>query len=273
MYDNALSDYIDHQTIGVVSSYQQDDIALHIALVDVLDDHRLKLTFHHGHQLTPDHLVTIHLDNRTGISEYDAELKVYRTSFKGKVTHCADNCVWVEALEYQVFYGISVVKEYRHPTYEYPQDDRPELALPVTPLTSLADIDIEEKENKLGVLVTRAPNQPHTTVMAFLSSVEDDVFFITFKGTFKQKLLAKDRRSHFAIDSRATFTFDNAIEWNYSLLAGEVYQIPHDHPLFAPIKELFIAKNPWEMGFFSHPAVEMFHFKSHKLVCPKHASI
>lgn len=258
--------------LAVAGAYKDveisDDMEIAICGVEFLSDTELVLSLPKGHQLLPEQLITIHLDNRTGVSDYDADLKVYRGSFKGKVTNTQAFAVTVEALEYQVFYGITVVKEYRAAGYHFPADVRPVQALPISPLKSLPDIDLEESENKIGVLFSYAMNQPHSTVMAFLSSANDDIFFITFKGTFKEQILKREPQAYFAIDGRATFTFEHAIEWNYSIVAGEVYQIPKGSALFDAVRESFIAKNPWEVGFFSHPDVEMFHLQAGRVICP-----
>ena len=77
---------------------------------------------------------------------------------------------------------------------------------------------VEEKDhhNKVGVLTTLAQGQPRTTVLAFLSSLQDDVFLISMPGTFKSKVLKREPRCFFTIDERAKFTFEQSIEWNYT---------------------------------------------------------
>ncbi|CAM3680603.1 hypothetical protein VA7868_04221 [Vibrio aerogenes CECT 7868] len=268
---NQLEALLGTHLLGVMGTYPEQGMDVYICGVHLLSDTRLRLIFPKGHQLRPDQRVTLHLDNRTGVSEYDAELKVYRLSFKGVVTEISEWEAIIEAVEYQVFYGLSAVMEYKAAGYDFPEDARQPSPLPVTPLEILPAIDDAEHDNKIGVLLTYAEQQPHTTVMAFLSTKEDDIFFITFPSTFKSKLLRRKNRCYFAIDSRATFTFEHAIEWNYSIIEGEVFQVPATHPVFAQIQELFIMKNPWEMGFFSHPEVEMYHLKAAHVVCPKKA--
>ncbi|MBO1272927.1 hypothetical protein J3L11_14865 [Shewanella sp. 4t3-1-2LB] len=83
--------------------------------------------------------------------------------------------------------------------------------------------------------------------------------------------MRKDNRCYFAIDNRATLAFEVAIVWNYSIISGEMYQIPKTSPLFEQIREQFICKNPWEVGFFSHPAVGMYHLRPLHVVCPQMA--
>ncbi|GGY98435.1 hypothetical protein [Shewanella fodinae] len=273
MIERTLSELIGKRVLGVLGTYGAASVGMDVYIcgVHVNSDIELTATFPKGHQLVMDEWVTLHLDNRTGVSEYDAELQVFRLSYKGKVSRISPHEVSIHAQEYQVFYGASVVKEYRAADYQYPLDQRRDTQLPVSPLQQAPQIDLNEQDNKIGVLLTHALRQPHSTVMAFLSSVDDDIFLITFPETFKAQLLRKDNRCYFAIDSRATFAFEVAIEWNYSIISGEMYQIPKTSPLFAQLKEQFICKNPWEVGFFSHPAVEMYHLRPLHVVCPQMA--
>lgn len=273
MEQKSLAALIGKHVIGVLGTYPQglQSMDVYICGVELLDDRQLKVRFPKGHALTVSQAVTLHLDNRTGVSEYDADLSVYRSSFKGIVSSTSEHEAIVEALDYQVYYGVSVVKTMTSTGYEFPQDQRPMKALPASPLVEAPEMDLEEHDNKIGVLLTYANGQPHTTVMAFLSSVDDDIFFITLPSTFKGQLLQRDNRCYFAIDGRSTFTFEHAIEWNYSIVRGQSYQVTKGSPVFAQIQELFIAKNPWEMGFFSHPDIEMYHVKAEQVVCPKMA--
>lgn len=270
MTEQRLSDFIPSPVLAVAATYldagRETDV--YICGAQLRADNELELRFARGHRLTPGARVTLHLDNRTGVSEYDAQLRVYRLSYKGQVVRLDDNRVLVRPVEFQVFYGLSVVLEYQQPGYQFPQDARPERALPPTPMTLLPNIDNRERDNKVGVLVTRAEQQPHTTVMAFLSTEADDIFFITFPSTFKSALLKRDNRCLFAIDNRATYAFEQAIEWNYSIISGRAFDVPKESPLFSIVQEAFIAKNPWEVGFFSNPDVEMFHLRAEHLICP-----
>ncbi|MCG7561429.1 hypothetical protein [Pseudoalteromonas sp. McH1-42] len=268
---SSLNQFIPSPVIAVASAYQTHlgDIDVFICFAQIDDDNQLLLQLRETHALQVGDLVTVHLDNRTGVSEYDAELSVYRLSYKGRVTALNETEITVSPIEYQVYYGISVELEYRAPEYEFPDDPRVQTPLPCTPLTATPVMDDEEHDNKVGVLITKAQSQPHTTVMAFLSSTDDDVFFITLPQTFKSSLMKRDNRCYFAIDNRASFTFENYVEWNYSIIAGKVHQIASDSALFNEVRELFISKNPWEVGFFSHPDIEMYHLKAEKVVCPK----
>ncbi|MDK2778642.1 MAG: hypothetical protein KYX62_13370 [Pseudomonadota bacterium] len=267
-----LNDYLGKRVLGVAAAYNNEtdmDASIYICIVDIDSDDNLTLFCPRGHRLQAGDNITLHLDNRTGVSEYDADLSVYRLSYKGQVVHCDDDRhLRLKAREFQVMYGMSVVYEYRQPGYEFPPDLRPSSPLAITPLQEVPAIDASEHDNKIGVLITGASGQPHTTVMAFLSTVDDDIFFITLPQTFKAQLMKRQPQCYFAIDSRATFTFEEAVEWNYSIIRGEVFSVPPSHPAFATIQELFVAKNPWEMAFFTHPDIEMYHLRASKVVCP-----
>jgi len=267
--NSGLMSFLGSPVLGIAANYSDSiDTKVYVCGVDILDNDNLILTFPKGHQLSSGDRVTIHLDNRTGIDEYDADLHVYRGSYKGQVTQVSANRVYVTPVQFELWYGNKIVYSYAIDNYQHPTDNRIPNSLPITPLKSLPIPDLLEAENKIGVLVTQAIGQPHTTVMAFLSSEEDDIFFITFPETFKSKLLKKNHHCHFAIDSRAVFTYTHAIEWNYSIIEADAFQIPAEHPLFEPIREAFIQKNPWEVGFFSHPQVELYHLKPKKVICP-----
>lgn len=257
----SLSDAIGKQALGVAAYYVAQQLHAGVCCVFVHPNNQLHCAFPAGHQLAVGDLLTIHLDNRTGVSEYDAELSVYRTSYKGRVERVQHDMVEVSAREFSVWYGNRTALSMQAADYQFPVDGRLRQPLPLSPLTAVPEMDESERVNKVGVLITRAEQQPHTTVMAFLSSIDDDIFFITFDESFKMAVLQRDNRCMFAIDSRADFTFVNAIQWNYSLIHGEVFQIRRDSELFKPIKELFIEKNPWEVGFFDHPSVQLYHIK------------
>ena len=94
------------------------------------------------------------------------------------------------------------------------------------------------------------------------------MFFVTLPDSYKARLLRRNPHCFFAIDSRASFSFDRALEWNYSIIEADATLIPSATPLFETIREAFIAKNPWEIAFFTLPNLEMYHLKSAGVVCP-----
>ncbi|ACS86911.1 hypothetical protein [Musicola paradisiaca] len=263
-----LVHFLGKQVLGVLAAYQHGNVVIHVCGVYPRSDNSLKVFFPKGHALAVGDLATLHLDNRTGVDEFDANISVYRASYKGRVAAVEEDWVLLTPRECQLMYGLSVVLEIREPGYAYPRDERPEHPVPYTPLLTLPDTENRDFSNKVGVLVTMAEEQPHTTVLAFLSSVEDDVFLITFPETFKSKQLKRNPHCFFAMDERARYTFERSIEWNYTLIEGDAHLIAHDTPLFEEVRHAFINKNPWEMAFFLRADLEMYHIKSRQLVCP-----
>ncbi|ASP40429.1 hypothetical protein CHH28_17870 [Bacterioplanes sanyensis] len=265
-----LLDVIGSPAIAVAAYYRGTQLMLLVGQVTLQTNNSLMLFAPTGHQLAAGELVTLHLDNRTGVDEYDADLRVYRTSYKGQVAQVIDDHrVHIHYRDFSLIYGVTEVLSGRQPGYQFPADSRQDTPLPTTPLSTLPVINADEHDNKIGVLVTRTPEQPHTTAMAFLSSNEDDIFIISFPSTFKVQQLQKDPRCSFAIDERATFTFENIIDWNYVLIDALAHEVPVDHPIYQPIKAAFIDKNPWEIGFFANPDVRLYHLQCLNSHCPQ----
>lgn len=255
----ALKDYLGEQLLGVLAAYQPQGVVHYIGVVYPRRDNHLRVFIPKGHTLGAGSLVTLHLDNRTGVDELDAELRVYRASYKGRVSDIDENWLMVEPLECMLMHGLRVVEDIRAPGYDFAHDARPSVALPVSPLRQLGPIEEKDHPNKIGVLTTLAQGQPHTTVLAFLSSQADDVFLISEPGTFKLQLLHREARCFFTIDERAKFTFEQTIDWNYTILASVAHQIAPGTALYEQVRTAFILKNPWEAGFFMLNGLEMLH--------------
>ena len=159
------------------------------------------------------------------------------------------------------------VDEYREPGYAFPVDTRPARPLPPSPLTHLGTVEHKDHHNGVGVLTTLAQRQPHTTVLAFLSSLQDDVFLMSMPGTPKSQLLKREPRCFFTIDERAKFTFEQSIEWNYTIMEMRAHLVPTTSPVYEQIRTAFILKNPWEAAFFMSTELEMFHLERSAVVC------
>ncbi|MHB9331704.1 hypothetical protein B2M27_09970 [Kluyvera intermedia] len=262
-----LATFLGKQVLGILAGYQRDNVVIHVCGVYIQSDNSLRVYFPKGHTFSAGDLVTLHLDNRSGVDEFDAEISVYRASYKGRVISQEEDWVVVVPRECQLIHGMSVVLEIREEGYQFPADDRPEQPVPFTMLRDMPEPESKDAVNKVGVLITMANEQPHTTVLAFLSSVDDDIFLITFPQMFKSRLLKRNPHCFFAMDERAHYTFERAIEWNYTIVEGEASLVPSDSPLYETIREAFIRKNPWEMGFFLQSNIEMYHIKRRQLVC------
>lgn len=261
-----LRDFLPAQTFAVVTSFQGENLQARVASCLIRQDNSLLLTFPKDNPFTPGEKVSVHLDNRTGAEVYDVDLRVYRTSYRGTVLAGAALTLEVTPVHFQLFYGVKVVAEFRSSEYSHPADSRPQVDLPR--ITSLdVDPDAAEAENKLGIWVTRAPLWPHTTVMAFLSSKNDDIFLISHRGTFKSSLVHRDGRCCFALDHRANFLFERAVDWNFTVLETQARVVEPSSELFSRVQTLFVQKNPWELAFFTDPQVEMFHLEPLRILC------
>lgn len=263
----SIRTYLGPQALGVLAHYRGAEISIHICGVFPSAASTLRLFFPKGHDLKAGDLATVHLDNRSGVVQFDENLSVYRMSYKGRVVTVEDDWAFLEPRECQVFHGDRVMFDLRQPGYRYPDDDRPLRPLPPSPLTRLPAVRAYDHVNKLGVLVTMAPEQPHTTLLAFLSSNDEDIFFITAPQTFKSALLKRDARCFFVVDERASFTFERAIDWNYTIIDSDAYGVPRNTALFEEVRQAFIAKNPWEIAFFVRDDLEMVHLRRRQLLC------
>lgn len=262
----ALKDYLGPQLLGVLAAYQGLDTVHHICVVYPKRSNHLQIFIPKAHRLTAGSLVTLHLDNRTGVDEFDGNLRVYRTSYKGRIVDAEESWITVEPVEYMLFHGVSAVETYREESYAFPQDDRPIKALAPSDLVHFPNVESKDHPNKVGVLTTLAQGQPHTTVLAFLSTEADDIFLISMPGTFKSQVLKREPHCFFTIDERAKFTFEQAIEWNYTIIEALAQVVEKASPIYERIRNEFILKNPWEAGFFLSPEIEMFHLKKLSIV-------
>lgn len=262
----ALKDYLGEQLLGVLAAYQGNTTIHHICVVYPRRSNQLHIFIPKGHQLTTGSLVTLHLDNRTGVDEFDGNLRVYRTSYKGRIVDADESWITVEPVEYMLFHGVKVVESYSAEGYVFPLDVRPHKQIPASALKEFPNVESKDNPNKVGVLTTLAAGQPHTTVLAFLSTEADDIFLISMPNTFKSQVLMRESHCFFTIDERAKFTFEQAIEWNYTIIEAQAHLVEKTSPIYERIRSEFILKNPWEAGFFLSPEIEMFHLKKQSIV-------
>jgi hypothetical protein len=263
-----LFNYLPPRTYGIVSAYHGDEILALVAGVTIREDDSLLLSFPKANPFRKGELVTIHLDNRTGIETFTPDLRVYRCSYKGLVVDSRGEELVVAPEEFLLRYSNRAVIEYMRDGYRYPPDGREGRDLAAASLDPGLLPDPHEEANKLGVWITRGIDRPHTTVMAFLSSRKDDIFVISNRDSFKSSLAHKDGRCAFAIDHRAEYNFERKYEWNYTILTAEARLVPKESPDFGRIQALFVEKNPWEIAFFTGPWVELFHLEPLKILCP-----
>lgn len=261
-----LRQFLPRQTVGVCAGYREGRILAAVALVTIGNDDGLHLSFPKRNPFRSGDAVTVHLDDRVGSEIYSIELRVHRSSYKGTVVSSQGNEATLSAVDFELVYGTRIVASFRAPGYGHGTDPRPPVAFSDSPLERAVLADENERSNKLGVLVTKAPQRPHTTVMAFLNTTEDDLFLITMRETFKYHNLSRDPEAVFALDHRGTFNFEHQVDWNYTLYETRAHRVDPGRPLFRRVQEEFIHKNPWEEAFFASPSVEMIHLVPRKII-------
>jgi hypothetical protein len=263
-----LLDYLPWQTYAIVAGYINDEIVAVVAGALLNEDNSIHLIFPKGNPFRAGQKITLHLDNRTGSEAFSAELRVYRCSYKGAVAKAEKDAALVMPLEYDLRFSDKSAELFKAAGYEYPPDNRNKEIIEEAKPQEVFITNGKEENNKLGVWITKAVDQPHTTVMAFLSSSKDDIFVISHRDSFKSTLIHRDTDSCFAIDHRANYVFEKAYDWNYTIIKGTVREIPHGSDLFLDIQHLFVEKNPWEFVFFTAPNMELFCLSPEKILTP-----
>jgi hypothetical protein len=133
--------------------------------------------------------------------------------------------------------------------------------LEISSLEAVSGLSKAEAKESLGVLVTRGPQRPHSTVMAFLSSDRGDIFFVTDPGSFKAQNLQRDNRAVFAVDFRSSYDLEKPLDWSYRIQTVTAAIIPQSRPLYSQIRRLFLEKNPWNVNFFTAPNSVLVHLE------------
>ncbi len=265
---NVLAHCIGREQLGVVAAWTQDGARLGVARVEVGADNTLQLFVEDCLDLEEGRAVTIHLDNRTGVEEYDTDLKVYRSSYKGRISRVSSGRIAVEPEHFELIYGVKPVAAWSTPGYEHPPLPRlADAMLPGDPVPPF-DAAPEDAYNSVGVLVTSAPVRPHTTLMAFHAMTEERIFLVTWRSSLKYRLLQRDARCWFAIDNRNTFTFEKHPKFNYTIIETHARVVADDHPRHDDVVQRFLEKNPFEQGFFLHPEAVLLYLEPVKVVHP-----
>ncbi|WP_406657294.1 pyridoxamine 5'-phosphate oxidase family protein [Methanolobus sp. ZRKC2] len=106
------------------------------------------------------------------------------------------------------------------------------------------------KKQKLAVLATCHEHEPHTNLVAFVTS--DDlkyVFFVTQMSTRKYSYLTASRKASIMIDNRSNneSDFRNAMAVNIS---GSVDEVEKTNE----IKSLYLKKHPYLLDFLQSPS-------------------
>jgi hypothetical protein len=263
-----LLNYLPQQTYAIAAGYIGDNIIAVVAGALINKDNSIRLIFPKGNPFKAGQRITLHLDNRTGAEAFSADLRVYRCSYKALTAEAEKDKCLATPLEYDLRFSNSSAEFFKAPAYEYPQDARGEKTIEKAELGGSLVINEKEGNNKLGVWITKAGDQPHTTVMAFLSTAKDDIFVISHKDSFKSRLIRRDANCCFAIDHRANYVFEKAYDWNYTIIRGKVREVSRGSNLFADIQNMFVEKNPWEFVFFTAPNMELFCLSPDEILTP-----
>ncbi len=254
-----LRDFLPRNTYAVVASYRGSDLVVVVAAAMIDDDDGLLLQFTHDHALAVGDAVTVQLDSRMDVARITPELPIYRTSLKGDVVGVDRGTAQVRPQQFEIYYSDKRVGRYQAPGFQFFPDPRPSRALGSSALEGVSGLsDLEAKES-LGVLVTRGPQRPHSTVMAFLSSDRGDIFFVTDPASFKAQNLQRDNRAVFAVDFRASYDLEKPLDWSYRIQPVTAALVPPTRPLYGQIRKLFLEKNPWNMNFFTAPNSILVH--------------
>jgi len=254
-----LRDYLPRHTYGVVGAYHDGRLVAAVSAVSIGDDDVLLLQFPGSHPFGPNDLVTVQLDNRMDVARLTAELPVTRTSYEGTVSNLTSDFVEVRPLWFQIVHSDRLLEDYHAPDYRFPEDTRPLVALEESPHALGLHLREDDAETSLGVLLTRAPERPHSTVMAFLSTGSGDVFLVTRPQSRKAYNLFRDPRVVFAVDYRATYDLAKPLDWAYRLLSMKAYRVSTHRALHTEVTEAFLRKNPWNAGFFAAPGAMLLH--------------
>lgn len=261
-----LRRFLSSQLVGVCAGFKGNKVVAAVAAVTLGSDDSLKLAFPKRNPFLAGEKVTVHLDDRTGSEVFSVEQRVHRVSYRGRLVASAGAEAFLVPEDFELVYGSRTAARYRSPDFIPAEDHRRPHPLADSPLTATALTDENERSNKLGVLITRSVDRPHTTVMAFLNSQNDDIFLITKRDTYKYHNLEKDPSCVFALDHRASFLFERQVEWNYTIFEAKARRVPREQPLFQVVQAEFVAKNPWEEPFFSDPQAEMLHLVPQRIV-------
>ena len=253
-----LRDNLPRHTYGVVGTYLGDDLVAAVVAVSIEENDDLVLQFPKTHTFSTGDSVTVQLDNRMSVPRITEELPIHRVSYKGIVTATEPGFIEVRPLQFAIVYSDRLVAEYKDPGYVYPAAPRPEVALEESAQRPGLAWRSDDAQTNLGVLFTRAPERPHSTVMAFLSAGAGDVFLVTRPQSFKARNIVRHPRVLFAVDYRASYDLSKPLDWSYRLLSMKVHKISPG-PLHTEVTQAFLTKNPWNSGFFAAPGSLLLH--------------
>jgi hypothetical protein len=115
-------------------------------------------------------------------------------------------------------------------------------------------------QQHLAVIVTHGDEWPTATLQAFAETPELDLLFIMIDTAEKYLNLIKHPKVTVLIDSRHNLEVSN-LDIVRTVIQGVAEEIPFASETAAPLKALFLKKNPFEEPYFGHPALRLVRIK------------
>jgi nitroimidazol reductase NimA-like FMN-containing flavoprotein (pyridoxamine 5'-phosphate oxidase superfamily) len=115
-------------------------------------------------------------------------------------------------------------------------------------------------QQHLAVIVTHGGEWPTATLQAFAETPELDLLFIMIDTAEKYQNLIKRDQVTVLIDSRHHLEASN-LDIVRTVIQGVADEIPFASEAAAPLKALFLKKNPFEEPYFGHPALRLVRIK------------
>jgi nitroimidazol reductase NimA-like FMN-containing flavoprotein (pyridoxamine 5'-phosphate oxidase superfamily) len=115
-------------------------------------------------------------------------------------------------------------------------------------------------QQHLAVIATHGEDWPTATMQAFAETPELDLLFIMIDSAEKYLNLIKRPKVTVFVDSRHNLEPSN-LDIARASIQGIASEVPFASAEAAPLKELFLTKNPFEEPYFGHPALRLVRVK------------
>jgi nitroimidazol reductase NimA-like FMN-containing flavoprotein (pyridoxamine 5'-phosphate oxidase superfamily) len=115
-------------------------------------------------------------------------------------------------------------------------------------------------QQHLALIVTNGDEWPTATLQAFAETPELDLLFIMIDTAEKYQNLIKRPKVTVFIDSRHNLE-QSDLDIARAGIQGVADEIPFASEAAAPLKALFLKKNPFEEPYFGHPALRLVRIK------------
>jgi nitroimidazol reductase NimA-like FMN-containing flavoprotein (pyridoxamine 5'-phosphate oxidase superfamily) len=115
-------------------------------------------------------------------------------------------------------------------------------------------------QQHLALIATHGEEWPTATLQAFAETPELDILFIMIDSAEKYLNLIKSPKVTVFIDDRHNLETSN-LDITRAAIQGVAEDIPFASEAAAPLKALFLKKNPFEEPYFGHPALRLVRIK------------